>query len=256
MTPAARLAASIDLLAAIDASPRPADAVANEFFRTRRYIGAADRRAVSDVAWDALRAPRRLAWWLARAGAEPTPRLRVAAAALLRPDGNLASLSHAFSGGQYAAGPLEPREHAALAALTRHTRDHPAMPEAVRLELPDWLLPRLAARFGPALAAEAGALLAPAPLDLRVNLLKTTREAARQALEAEGIESVPTPLSPWGLRIAGRRNVTAGPAFRAGLVEIQDEGSQLIALLADARPGQTRASISAPAPAARPWRWR
>jgi 16S rRNA (cytosine967-C5)-methyltransferase len=239
VTPAARLAASIDLLAAIDLSPRPADAVANDFFRSRRYIGAADRRAVSEATWDVLRAPRRLAWWLARAGAAPTPRLRAAAAALLRAGGSLEALARAFSGGRFAPPPLDPAEQAALGALAGHTLDHPAMPEAVRLELPDWLLPLLAARFGPALGSEAAALLAPASLDLRVNLLKTTRDAARAALAAEGIEALPTPLSPWGLRIGGRRNVTAGAAFQAGLVEIQDEGSQLVALLADARPGQS-----------------
>ena len=77
----------------------------------------------------------------------------------------------------------------------------------------------------------------PPPLDLRVNLLKATREEARAALAAEGLEATPTPLSPWGLRIAGRRQVTSGAAFRAGLVEIQDEGSQLVAALVDARPG-------------------
>ena len=86
-------------------------------------------------------------------------------------------------------------------------------------------------------AAELAALLEPAPLDLRVNLLKATREEARAALAAEGLEATPTPLSPWGLRIEGRRQVTTGAAFRAGLVEIQDEGSQLVAALVDARPG-------------------
>jgi 16S rRNA (cytosine967-C5)-methyltransferase len=245
VTPAARLAASIELLTAIDASPRPADAVANAFFRDRRYIGAADRRAVSEATWDVLRAPRRLAWWLARGGAAPTARLRAAAAIILRPGGSLPVVARLFSGGQFAAVPLIAEELGVLAPLAGHTLDHPAMPEAVRLELPDWLLPRLAARFGPALGAEATALLGSAALDLRTNLLKCTREDARAALAAEGTEAVPTPFSPWGLRIAGRRNVTAGAAFRAGLVEIQDEGSQLIALLADARPGQTVADVCA-----------
>ena len=88
-----------------------------------------------------------------------------------------------------------------------------------------------------------GALLEPAPLDLRVNLLKATREEARAALAAEGLEATPTPLSPWGLRIEGRRQVTTGAAFRAGLVEIQDEGSQLVAALVDARPGMRVADL-------------
>ncbi len=75
-----------------------------------------------------------------------------------------------------------------------------------------------------------------APLDMRVNLLRGTREEAAAALAAEGIEAEPTPLSPWGLRVAGRRPVTTGKAFQSGLVEIQDEGSQLVAALVGAGP--------------------
>jgi 16S rRNA (cytosine967-C5)-methyltransferase len=112
------------------------------------------------------------------------------------------------------------------------------MPEPVRLEVPDWVYSKLQARFGADLAGELAALAQPPALDLRVNLLKGTREHAREALAAEGVEALPTPLSPWGLRVAGRRPVTALQAFRSGLVEIQDEGSQLVAGLVDARPGQ------------------
>jgi 16S rRNA (cytosine967-C5)-methyltransferase len=237
MTPAARIAAAIDLLSEIDVAPsRPADAVANDFFRARRFIGAGDRRAVSERAWGVLRARRRLGWWLARFGAEPTPRLLVAAA-LLFEGWTAEGLAQAFSGGRHAPASLSETEQAALAPLAGHTLGHPAMPDAVRLEVPDWLLPRLAARFGPALATELTELLEPAPLDLRANLLKTTREAAQAALLAEGYAAEPTKFSPWGLRLPGRRPLTTGPAFRSGLVEIQDEGSQLVALLCDARPG-------------------
>jgi 16S rRNA (cytosine967-C5)-methyltransferase len=116
----------------------------------------------------------------------------------------------------------------------------------VRLDLPDWALPGFRARFGERLAEEAAAMEEPAPLDLRVNLLKTTREAAAAALAAEGIETEPTPLSPWGLRLpGGRQPVTATRAFAEGLVEVQDEGSQLIALLTDARPGMRVADLCA-----------
>ncbi|MBV9811464.1 MAG: RsmB/NOP family class I SAM-dependent RNA methyltransferase, partial [Acetobacteraceae bacterium] len=108
--------------------------------------------------------------------------------------------------------------------------------EAVALEVPDWLLPALLTRFGATLGAEMAALSEPAALDLRVNLLKTSRDNAAAALALEGIDAAPTPLSPWGLRVAGRRPVTTGAAFRAGLVEIQDEGSQLVAALVGARP--------------------
>lgn len=110
MTPAGRIAAAIELLAEVEAATsRPADAVANDFFRARRFIGAGDRRAVSERVWGVLRTRRRLGWWLGRAGEDrksqdrtstdhaPTPRLLVAASLLF--DGWTPSgLGQAFSG--------------------------------------------------------------------------------------------------------------------------------------------------------------
>ncbi|AHJ69059.1 RsmB/NOP family class I SAM-dependent RNA methyltransferase [Granulibacter bethesdensis] len=232
MTPSARLAAAITLLEEIEAAPRrPADAVANDFFRARRYIGGSDRRAVSAHAWQVLRARRRMGWWLP----EAPPRLLVAGHMLLT-GWTLEAVTKAFSGGQYAPARLTETEHTALRLLEGHTLDHPEMPDAVRLELPDWILPRFVDRFGPALAAELAEMESEAPLDLRVNLLKSDRDTARSALRAEGIEAEFTTLSPWGLRVHGRRPVTTGAAFRQGLIEIQDEGSQLIAALVGAGP--------------------
>jgi 16S rRNA (cytosine967-C5)-methyltransferase len=237
VTPAGRLAAAIDLLAAIETDPRhPADAVANDFFRARRFIGGSDRRAVAERSWAVLRSRRRLGWWLARAEAPASPRLLLAASLLLQ-GWTLEELGKSFSGGRFAPTPLLPAEVASLRVLEGHTLDHPDMPEAVRLEVPDWLLPLLAARFGDDLADEMAALAEPAPLDLRVNLLKATREQARASLAAEGVEATPTPISPWGLRVPGRRPVTAGRTFQQGMVEIQDEGSQLVAALVGAEPG-------------------
>jgi 16S rRNA (cytosine967-C5)-methyltransferase len=235
LTPAARIAAAIDLLEVIEGAPkRPADAVANDFFRSRRYIGSGDRRAVSDRVWIVLRARRRLGWWLGEA--RQSPRLLVAASLLLEGWAK-AGVAQTFSGGQFAPMPLSGAENAALTRIAGHTLNHPTMPDAVRLEIPDWLLPRLTARFGSALAAEMAALSEPASLDMRVNLLKGDRDQARAALAAEGWEAEPTKISPWGLRIDGRRPVTSGPAFQSGLIEIQDEGSQLVAAMVGARPG-------------------
>jgi len=236
VTPSARLAATIELLTEIDGHPRrPADAVANDFFRARRFIGSGDRRAVSDRAWRVLRERRRLNWWIDQAGTAPTPRMLVAASLLLE-GWTAAGVAQSYSGGQYGPAPLLQPETAAVRALEGHTLQHPDMPEAVAVEIPDWVLPHLQARFGDRLRPEMDAALDPAPLDLRVNLLKTTRDAAQAALLAEGLEATPTPLSPWGLRIDGRRAVTSGPAFQSGLVEIQDEGSQLVAALVGATP--------------------
>ncbi len=239
MRPAARLAAAIDLLAALEAAPRrPADAIAHEFFRARRYIGAGDRRAIADRAWGVVRQRLRLDWWLARAGAPaPTPRLLAAAHLLLVDRAPLSAVGGAFCGEGYGPVPLAPEEQRLVRPLEGEALLHPAMPEGVRLNLPAWALPGLAARFGPGLAAEAAAMEAEAPLDLRANLLRTTRAEAALALAAEGLEATPTRLSPWGLRLSSRQPVTGTRAFQEGLIEVQDEGSQLVALLTDARPG-------------------
>jgi 16S rRNA (cytosine967-C5)-methyltransferase len=259
MTPAARLAAAIDLLAALDASPRkPADAVAHDFFRARRYIGGGDRRAVSERAWGAVRQRLRLDWWLDRVGAaqakgptrrgggpaegpgtDPRARLLAAAQMVLAERTPLSAVGGAFNGDRYAPPPLTGEEQAVLRALSGQPGlVVPEMLEGVRLNLPGWALPGLRARFGDRLAEEAAAMEAEAPLDLRANLLRVpAREAAAAALAGEGIGTEPTPLSPWGLRIPARRPVTGTRAYLEGQVEVQDEGSQLIALLVDARPG-------------------
>jgi 16S rRNA (cytosine967-C5)-methyltransferase len=235
MTPAARIAAAIDLLEVIEGAPaRPADAVASDFFRSRRYIGSGDRRAVSERVWTVLRGRRRLGWWLK--DVRHSARLLVAASLLLE-GWTKQGVAQAYSGGQFAPAQLDRAEDQALNRIEGHTLDHPGMPDAVRLEIPDWLLPHLEARFGPALQVEMAALSEPATLDLRANLLKTTRDQAQSALAGEGWDAQPTLMSPWGLRLKGRVPLTEGPTFQSGLVEIQDEGSQLVAALVGALPG-------------------
>lgn len=230
MTPAARTEAAIELLGLVLEGERPADAVANDYFRARRFIGSSDRRAVAERVWRVLRSYRRLSWWLRD---QPTPRLLIAASLVL--DGGTLD---DFTGGRFAPRVLAPSERTVLGRLEGRSLDHPSMPDAVRLEVPDWIVGRIAPE-------DLRALLEPATLDLRVNLLKATRDEARAALAGEGVEATLTPLSSWGLRVDGRRQVTTGAAFRGGLVEIQDEGSQLVAALVDARPGMRVADLCA-----------
>jgi 16S rRNA (cytosine967-C5)-methyltransferase len=111
------------------------------------------------------------------------------------------------------------------------------MPRAVACDIPDWLEPHLAAVYGRRLEDEMAALNAAAPIDLRVNSLRADRETARRALAAEHITAEPTPWSPLGLRLKHRAPLAGTSVFKDGFVEVQDEGSQLAALLADARPG-------------------
>ncbi len=238
MTPSARIAAAIALLDAIDAAGRrPADAVASGYFRERRFIGGGDRREIGRIVWDVLRRLRRLDWWLERAGVDGPSgaRLRVAARLLLG-DGDergerLDAIRRLFgAGGRYGPGSLDVDEARVLGSLDGHTLMHPHMSDAVRLEVPDWLMPELAERFGDALAVELESLGDEAPLDLRVNLLRGSRAEAAAALRRDGIDTVETPFSPWGLRAAPRQMVTVTETFRSGLIEIQDESSQLAAL--------------------------
>ncbi len=256
MTPAARIACAIDLLAMLETQcfapvdrRRPADAVASDFFRARRFIGGGDRRVVSELAWGVVRQKLRLEWHLRRLGAPPTPRLMLLAQMLLGRSGDHGrgrqAAEAAYDDSHYGPAALDAAERRVAAALDGRPLIDPAMPDGPRLNLPDWVLPAFAARFGPALEQEAAALEAEAPLDLRVNLLKSDRDAAATLLAGEGLALVPTPLSPWGLRLPSRRPVTGTQAYRDGMIEVQDEGSQLIALLADARPGMRVADYCA-----------
>lgn len=135
-------------------------------------------------------------------------------------------------GGRYNAGDREMMER-----LARRTLNDPKMPEAVSLECPPAFEAALRAALGVDFARELRASLEPPPVDLRVNLLKAPVAEVRKRLKAEDIASIPVPHSPWGLRCPPRTNASATDAFRDGLIEFQDEGSQLATLLCDARPG-------------------
>jgi 16S rRNA (cytosine967-C5)-methyltransferase len=243
MTPEARLAAAIELLEAVRAEPRrPADAIVAEYFRARRFIGGGDRRAVSDLGWGVLRQALRLVWHV---GEGASARALVLAQLLLVEKRRPADVARLFEAGRYGPAPLLPDERRLIERLAGRDLTPPDMPEGPRLNLPGWALPGLRARFGPRLAEEAAAMERAAPLDLRANALKATREAARAALAAEGIGTEPSPLSPLGLRLPGRAPIAGSAAYKAGLVEVQDEGSQLIAALCAAAPGLRVADLCA-----------
>jgi 16S rRNA (cytosine967-C5)-methyltransferase len=105
------------------------------------------------------------------------------------------------------------------------------------LNIPAWTIPYLEKTLGSQLEEAVHALNQPAPLDLRVNTLKTTREAVLMQLQAEGFEATPTPWSPMGIRLIERRPLSGHDLWKQGDIEVQDEGSQLLALLADAKSG-------------------
>lgn len=237
MTPAARMQAAIELYEAMNGTQRPSDRVAADYFRQRRYIGAKDRRDITLQCYGALRSYARLDWWIRRCGAEVTPRRQILAWRLLALGEPLERLNERLGTGKYAPAASDREEMDLLQCLSTHTLDHPDQPAEVVLEMPAWLMEPLRRALGERLEPELAALREAAVVDLRVNTLKADLSQVRTALSEEGIETEPCPWSPLGLRIDGRRPVAATRAFRDGLLEVQDEGSQLVALLSDARPG-------------------
>jgi 16S rRNA (cytosine967-C5)-methyltransferase len=199
---------------------QPADETLSRFFRAHPELGQQERGFVADAAFAVLRRRRSLA---AAAGSS-TPEALVAAAAIKVLGLSARSLE----------GLVEPRLAERIRAFS-----FAGMPAAVRTDLPDWLWDMLVADYGEAQAERiAPAMLNPAPLDLRVNLARTSREDARARLAADGVDAQPTPYSPAGLRVAGKPAINRHALFRDGLIEVQDEGSQVLAWLLGARRGE------------------
>ena len=240
MTPGARIAAAIDILEAIGDASIPADDAAATYFRRRRYIGAKDRAQISAHLYAVLRHRAVIDWWIARASRGeimPNPRSRIMGAVFLVDRWAAEEVAKSFDGGRFRLAALSRDEERLVLGLAGRTMTHPEMPRAVANDIPDWLEPHLAKLYGKQLETEMAALNASAPLDLRVNPLKADRDTARRALAAEHIDAEPTRWSPLGLRVLRRVPLAGTAAFKEGLVEVQDEASQIAALLAGARPG-------------------
>ena len=237
MTPGARIEAAIQLLEAIGAERAPADDIVAEYFRRHRFAGVKDRAAISRHIYGVLRRRGQIDWWLERNGAPADARHRVLAELALFEEWSPAAIGRACDGDRFRPRPLDDGEQALVESLIGAKPEHREMPQEARGNFPAWLQPHLENALGRDLLREMAAMEEEAPLDLRVNTLKTTRAKAIAALEEEGVEPVRTPLSPLGLRVFGRVPLGNLEVFRRGDVEVQDEGSQLAALLADARPG-------------------
>ena len=237
MTPGARVQSAIGLLGEILPSDGPtADAAVRGWFRARRYAGSKDRAAVTGLVYQVLRQRGELEWRLEPSGAEEARPLVIAA--LVQIEGLSAEdVTARFDGSQYGPTVLTDDEQAMIAHLVAATPD--TAPDWVRGNFPEGLDASLRAGLGDNVAAELAAMIPRAPTDLRVNTLKSDRGTAQASLDAEGIQSDLTALSPIGLRVKGRARIAESVAFRSGLIEVQDEGAQIAALLVDAKPGHT-----------------
>ena len=231
MTPAARISAAMDCLATLDAERRPAADVLREWGRAHRFAGAKDRAAIASLVYDSLRRRASSQWLM---GAD-TPRAALLGMARQTRALPLEAVDRLFSGERFAPAPLTETERRRYADAQLNDA-----PDWVAGDYPEWLAPHFTRAFAGAAVVEARALAERAPLDLRVNALKATRDKAAAGLAH--LHPTPTPFATFGLRIAhdveGRGPALAGePAYIKGLVEIQDEGSQLVARLAGAKPG-------------------
>lgn len=240
MTPGARIAAAIDLLSALDSPDAPpADKVMADWARRNRYAGSKDKGAIAAMVYGTLRRRGQIDWWLSRSqGDAPSPRARLLIWLQLGQGWDLARMKNALTGQRHDAAPLTPREARVAIELTAQRGfEKSCQPASAAGNLPAFLEETLTSLYGDDAARQAAAHTEEAPVDLRVNTLKTDRATLRQFLAKDGIDSVETPLAPLGLRLDGRKPLTGTKAFKEGLFEPQDEGSQLAALLVEAKPG-------------------
>ncbi|MFZ0423756.1 MAG: RsmB/NOP family class I SAM-dependent RNA methyltransferase [Xanthobacteraceae bacterium] len=232
MTPSARLSAAIEIFADIEARRRPAGDALKDWGLAHRYAGSGDRAAIAGLVYDALRRKSSSAWLMG----EATPRAVLIGMLRRERNADLAAIEALCSGARYAPEALTDAERTALAADALA-----GAPAHVTGDYPEWLDPYLERVFGDERADEGAALSSRAPLDLRVNTLAAERDDVLAALAH--LKPEPARWSPAGLRIrlaadAKSPAIHAEPVFLKGQIEIQDEGSQLAALLAGAKPGE------------------
>jgi 16S rRNA (cytosine967-C5)-methyltransferase len=233
MRDGARASAAIEVLADIEARKRPASEALKDWGLAHRFAGSGDRAAIGNLVFDALRRRASSAYAMGEDGPRALVLRTLASSWGMTPE-QVAALA---DGSKHAPEPLTEAERAAIARVV--SADTPAH---VQGDFPEWLAPEFARAFGDRAAEEGEALAARAPVDLRVNTLKATREKVLKALAR--FEPLPTLHSPLGVRIApvpgpGRSpHVEAEPGHGKGWFEVQDEGSQLATLLAGAKPKQ------------------
>jgi len=239
MTPAARLSAAIEIVADIEARRRPAADALKDWGLSHRFAGSSDRAAIAGLVYDTLRRKSSSAWLMGESSS------RAAVIGMLHRERGLTvdEIAGLCSGARFAPVPLTEAERAVLADDRLGNA-----PAYIRGDYPEWLDAQFSRVFGEERAAEGAALATRAPLDLRVNTLKAEREEVLPKLVH--LQAEPTRWSPIGLRIklsADAKNpaIHAEPSFLKGAIEVQDEGSQLAALLSGAKPGEQIVDLAA-----------
>ena len=243
MKPGARIAAAIDALNEVEELwlqeiRAPVDAFLNQYFRRRRFIGSKDRGVVSRMIYSVLRNESLLNWCLKQNDLLLSSRTKILAAAVLLDELGLEELKAAFCGQQYCPSALSESEIKFIKNMVGRTAISETMPLSVRHHFPEWMEPQLVQIFNRELAQAMDAMKQEASVDLRVNTIKTNRPEALKALSQQGLAPSPTSHSKLGIRLGKRGALFGMRAFRDGWFEMQDEGSQLVAQLVQAKPGE------------------
>lgn len=228
-----RIAAAIEVLGEVESRRRPVQDALKDWGNAHRFAGSGDRTIIGNLVFDALRHKQSLGWQMQDSSARA---LALATYALNWQQG-LARLEEVMADDRHAPEALSEAEKA---ALTTPRAD--AAPDAIAADVPEWLWPAFAAALGDNAVAEGQALARRAPIDMRANTLKASRDKVLKRLAH--IELKETALSPFGLRVepkpgaARLPHVQAEEGYRKGWFELQDEASQIAALVAGAKPGE------------------
>ncbi len=228
---AAQLQATIDLLDEIAETKYPADRIMSGYFKQRRYIGSKDKAAISENLYTILRNRMRFEYILNSRDLGVHSRMLVALLLKMQ-DGDL---YNTFDGDKYSPKRLRPGQLERFADLDLNVID--SAPLNVKLNVPEWIAPKLEMALGDRFEEEMMASNQSATTDIRVNTLKSSIPAVDQALADVGYIAHKTELSPWAIRFEKRVALFGLPAFKQGWFEIQDEGSQLLALLTGVKAG-------------------
>lgn len=236
MHDSARLQAALEILDDIHFRDLPADRVMAGYFKSRRYVGGKDKKAIADTVYGLIRRRGELAWYLDQQKSRPSTRHLLLAWLRIGRGMNLREITPLFGGHPHAAAPLTSAEEMLLKNL--RATDTASLPRHVRLNVPAWLEGELEKSLGDELDGALSEMAGEAPTDIRANTLKTSREDLQKRLQKELREATakPTPFSPVGLRFDSRQALFTLPSFKDGLFEVQDEGSQLLALLTNPQP--------------------
>ena len=232
MTPGARIASAIEVLDKIESNCAPSEDIISSYVRGRRYIGSKDRKAIITLIFKVIRSKSRLDWLI---GEPSSARLRVLASLFLIDQVSVAEINGFFSGIAYSPAKLSKDERKLLKILDLKEFMNEDYPLHVEVETPKWLTKILLNKWGENFKYEMSGLNERACIDLRVNTLKCNCTKAIEILKKDKIHANSTNLSPIGLRVMDRANLQSTTAYKAGFIEVQDEGSQIISALVDTK---------------------